>query len=292
MATTTSTTASSIGVDNTVFHPTDLTSRYEIRRLGPEHSEWATAIAMHSNLYHSAIFSVCYPSNKIKHFNIGMHEAAYLVDHQIASGMSFGVFDTEYVYKHASSSPSHGAFLYDYSSRDPSEEQSRLTGTDILERMDFPLVSIALAYDAINALDLARIQPMIELLPLYGVIFRVMNELDPRTEESWAPTGPGQVLMRNATATRRDYEGRGLMAALARFLMREASAKGFKGIQIESLSDSLTHVWMHPPAPFKGTVFGQTSAATYEEKDEKTGEMVKPFAPSKQQITRIWVALA
>jgi hypothetical protein len=44
------------------------------------------------------------------------------------------------------------------------------------------------------------------------------------------------------------------MGGLARWLMREAATKGYRGIQIECLSDAVTHVWSKVEEPYKGRV--------------------------------------
>lgn len=156
--------------------------------------------------------------------------------------------------------------------------------------MDFPLVSVALAYDGINPLDLSRLGPMLALLPLFGSLYYALDCLDKRDPASWKPQGPCEVLMRNATSTRADYEGNGLMGQLARWLMREAAGKGYRGIQIECAHDAVTHTWLHPPDPFKGDLIGRLDTATYEEKGEQ-GQLVRPFEPAKQACTKVYVTL-
>lgn len=127
----------------------ELSPRYEIHKLGPEHAQWASAIVCHSNVFHSSIFSVVYPEEKTQRFNAMMQTAGYLVDHQISSGLSYGVFDTEYRYKEAKSAATGGQFYWD-------PEKNDATGNELLEAMDFPLVSVALAYDGFDALDMSR----------------------------------------------------------------------------------------------------------------------------------------
>lgn len=126
-----------------------LPTRYEIRQLKPEHAQWASAIVIHSNAFHSTVFSVTYPENKTARFNAAMKTADYLVNHQIESGLSFGVFDKEYQYRREGSAATQGKF---YSELDNDD----LTGDEILEAMDFPLVSVALAYDGFDKLDMSR----------------------------------------------------------------------------------------------------------------------------------------
>lgn len=130
---------------------TYLPARYEIRQLGPEHADWAAAIVIHSNVFHSTVFSVLYPDNQAARFNAAMKAAGYLIDHQINSGLSFGVFDKEYQYKQAGSAAAGGKFYWD-----AENARDDVTGEDILAAMDFPLVSVALAYDGVDKLDMTQ----------------------------------------------------------------------------------------------------------------------------------------
>lgn len=265
-------------------NPTNLPSRYEIRKLAPEHSQWAAAIVCHSNLFHSTVFPHVYPEAKGARFNNMMKEAGYLVDHQISSGLSLGVFDKEYQYRKADSATTNGKFYWDPENNDHS-------GEELLEAMDFPLASVALSYDGIDPLDSARIGQLVATLPIFGTIYHQLDVLDPRPLDSWKPAKQrGEILMRNATSTRREYEGKGLMAALARYLMRDAAGRGYKAINIECLNDAVTYVWSKPPSPFKGEIIASFMTDEYEE--DQDGEKIKPMAPSKQLVTRVWTTLS
>ncbi|KKY31166.1 hypothetical protein UCDDA912_g08889 [Diaporthe ampelina] len=265
-------------------NPTNLPSRYEIRKLSLEHSQWAGAIVCHSNLFHSTIFPHVYPEGKGARFNNMMREVTYLVDHQISSGLSLGVFDKEYQYRRAETASTNGKFYWD-------PENNDYSGEELLEAMDFPLVSVALSYDGIDPLEPARIAPLVDTLPVFGTIYHHLDVLDPRPVESWKPAKQrGQILMRNATSTRHEYEGRGIMGALARYLMRDAAAKGYKAINIECLNDAVTHVWSEPPSPFRGEIIAGFRSEAYEE--DQDGDKVNPFAPSKQLVTRVWTTLS
>jgi len=266
--------------------PTDLPSRYEIRRLTPADQTAATAILCHSNTFYSSVFTVVYPHQKAKRFSAFIETASYLVRHQIESGHCFGVFDIEYVFRSPSSAAAHGAFTHD-----PGDADADADAESILAAMDFPLVSVALSYDAAYPLDWEQLMPLINTVPIFGTIYATLVALDQRDPSSWHATGPKQVLMRNGTSTRHDYEGKGIMAGLARWVMRYAAREGFKGIQIECLADAVTHVWANPPSPFTGGVVAEFKTETYEEKDEETGEMRNPFGEAKQRVTKIYAHL-
>lgn len=138
-----------------------------------------------------------------------------------------------------------------------------------------------------------RLLPLISVWPIYASVFRGLDALDPRAPESWREPGErNRLLMRNATSTRHEYEGTGLMGALARHLMRTAAAEGFKMINIECLSGAVTHVWSSPPPPFKGEIVAKFSTEDYREKDEATGQEFNPFHPARQLVTRVCTTLA
>ncbi|KAJ4367871.1 hypothetical protein N0V86_009710 [Didymella sp. IMI 355093] len=264
-----------------------LKPRYEIRQLEPKHVEWAAAIVSHSNSFCSTVWPLLYPENDGKDMIQLAIDADYLVRHQIDSGLSFGVFDTEYVFKREESKATAGKLYWDLSEPSVKEKQGLKGEAErLLEQMDFPLVSVALSYDAYNALDMSKMEPLLAALPHFGLIYHNLEESDGRDPESWKPKGPNEVVFRNATSTRQDYEGEGIMAALARWLMREAASRGYRGIQIEALADAVTHVWSTAEPPFKGTVVSEFHTDTWKDEDGNLG-----FAPAHQRITKCYVDL-
>jgi hypothetical protein len=259
-----------------------LPSRYEIRTLGMEHLDWCKALIMHSNVFGSPIWAIVYPKNKTHRLYETYKTIDYLVRHQIESGLSLGIFDKEYKYKRPESADAGGKLYWDLTKEDAEEDE-------LLEQMDFPLVSVALAYDGINKLDHARIEPLIATLPPFGVMYAVLAERDARDPASWQPTGPRQVLMRNATATKLGEERHGFMKILARYMMRRAADQGFRGIQIETAHDAVSHVWGKPPSPFVGHRVSELDC-DYALKDEN-GTTSYPFHPAKQDMVKIYVDL-
>lgn len=268
-------------------NPSALKSRYEIRKLERKHIEWASAIVSHSNMFYSPVWPIIYPNKDFKDVIQLIQDTDYLVRHQVNSGLSFGVFDTEYTYKREESKATEGKLYWDVS--EPSVKDSQgleAEGQRLLQQMDFPLVSVALAYDAFNALEISKMEPLLTALPHFGLVNHVLTERDPRDPESWKAKGPNEVLLRAATSTRRDYEGEGIMAGLARWLMREADAKGFRGIQIECLADAVTHVWSTAEPPYEGKVISEFHTDTWKDEQGNVG-----FAPSHQRVTKVYVDL-
>lgn len=251
--------------------------------LGPEHIDWAAAIVMHSNMFYSPVWPVIYPEKKTARLMAGQKAADYLIRHQIESGYSLGVFDKEYKFKRPESASTGGKLYWDLNDETSDQDQ-------LLEQMDFPLVSVALAYDSINHLDMEKLGPLISVLPAFAIIYGALPELDKRDPATWEAKAPGEVIFRNATSTRHEYEGQGIMAALARYMMRWVAEKGFRGIQIETVADAVNYVWSKPPAPFSGEVVAAFETETFEMEGEE-GKRIRPFVPAKQRVTKVYCKL-
>ncbi|KAF3011012.1 hypothetical protein E8E13_010842 [Curvularia kusanoi] len=270
-----------------IANPSSLDPRYEIRQLEPKHVEWAAAIVSHSNSFYSNLWPAIYHSrNGRDAIQLGL-DAVYLVEHQINSGLSFGVFDTQYVFKREESKATDGRLYWDMSEPSVQEELGlEAEAQRLLQQMDLPLVSVALSYDAHAPLDMDKMQPLLAALPHFGTLYHILEDGDTRDPETWKAKGPREVLMRNATSTRRDYEGQGIMSGLARWLMREADVRGFRGIQIEAVADAVTYVWSTAETPYQGTIVSEFDTATW--KDEQ-GQLA--FAPARQRVTKCYVNL-
>lgn len=290
MATTTTTTATTNGTSNTgavattSTLPSPFPPRYEIRYLTEADIPIASAMVIHSNTYNSGVWSKCYPTDQAQRCYDGIPAADYLVRHQINSGMSFGVFDTQYQYRDPASASKGGALLWDSS-------KPNATADELEAQMDSPMVSIALSYDGFNHLDMEKLGPLIALLPLYGAIFHRLGITEPRDPKTFTATAPGQILMRNATATRTRAQGQGIMSGMANWLMAFAKEKGYKHINIEAFDAKVARVWLNPKTPSVTAV--QTTALStedYTELDEQ-GNVWNPFLDAKEKCCRVWVTL-
>ena len=262
-------------------NPSPFTSRYEIRQLTLADLDAATAVVRHSSIFHSPIFSIL--GSRDPTLVMKVYQSNYLLRHQIDSGLSYGVFDTQYQNKRPESAATNGKVYWDVDK--PATDPAVL-----LEQIDSPLVSVACSYDQFYPLDMAQMAPNIRAVPLLGTLYQALAAGDKRNPADWRATAAGQVLMRNGTATRVDYHGQGIMKKMAHWLMREAKLKGYRNIQIECGHDAVTDAWLHPPAPFTGELISSFNAATYEE-DSPNGEKLHPFSPSKQLVTKVYVTL-
>ncbi|KAI1109545.1 hypothetical protein F5Y14DRAFT_455895 [Nemania sp. NC0429] len=267
-----------------------LSSRYEIRSLELEHLEWAKAVFAHSFVFRSPIWRNLYPTGKTERF-YGLYRASdYLIRHQITSGLSLGLFDTEYEFSNPESAAAGGGLYLDPGDAGADE-------AELLRQMDNPLVSIACAFDAFCAMDNRRVAPVTGCLPASASFHAALAARDDDTrgpeEETVMPTAPGQVLRRMGTATRAGAEGRGFMKAVAHHMMRRAAEAGFREIHVDCLHDAVRAVWTNPPPPFRGSVAGEADVdAALDEADEGGGGARRfPYRPVKQTLARVYVRL-
>ena len=265
-------------------NPSPLPSRYQIRRLIQKDKRASAAILCHSNIFHSTVFTKVYPDNLGQRFNDLVASADGYLEHCFASGLSYGVFDTEFPYKHESSRAAGGAFLW--SPNDPPSDSASL-----LAAMDFPLVSIALSHDEGDPLQMIHKAPLVEVLPVFATADGLLEEREPHGAAYRESKELGVVLKRSGTSTRLDYEGKGLMGGAARWLMREAQLRGYKTILIDAFNDAVTHVWTHPKQKgMSGEIVSEFNAQDMVEKKED-GTVIKLFGTSTQRVTRAWVKL-
>ncbi|KAB5559606.1 hypothetical protein GE09DRAFT_1113579 [Coniochaeta sp. 2T2.1] len=258
-----------------------LPARYEIRKLEPHHNRWALAILSHANIFHQELTDVLYPEDRVARcYKLG--QANYTIDHCIKSGYSFGVFDTEFRYKREQSAQKGGELYWDDRDLDVTELQ-------LLEQMDFALVSVAMAYDPIDPFDHTKLGPLMAAYPVLGHIAVINDARDSRPEKERLPKGPGERLFRAGTATRVEYEGHGLAKGLAHFLMHHVAQLGFKGVQVDGMHHAIKKIWLNSPAPFTAKLLGEIDSADYEE--EVAGKIVKPFFPVSEPLIRVWVSL-
>lgn len=115
-------------------------------------------LTLTSKVFGSPIYRNLYPTDKTARF-YGLYQASdYLIKYQIASGLSLGVFDTEYEFKHPDSVAAGGKLHFDLSDDGVDE-------AELLRQMDVPLASIACAFDAFHAMDNRRVAPVTGRLP-------------------------------------------------------------------------------------------------------------------------------
>lgn len=259
----------------------NLPARFEIRKLEPKHIPWAQAILTHSNVFCSPIWPVLYPNDKTARAYRFFTAVERICTLNIASGYSYGVFDKEYVFKRPASAATDGKLHWDPTNLTATED-------DLIEQMDFPLVSVAMAYDGGEQRDESDWALVIETIRELGTLFVTLEKMDTRDKSIWKPGKLGEVMYRGGTSTRKDYEGYKLARGMADWLMREVAGMGFRAMQLGVGHAAVAKIYLNPPAPFKGEVVCRIDAATFEE--EVDGQRVKPFERCGDvPMMRIWV---
>lgn len=247
-----------------------LPPRFEIRKIEAKDLSWVRAIFAHSNMLCSPLWSVALPretqTERVYKFYHTMENLMSLV---ALDGNSYGVWDTQYQFKRPESASTGGKLYWDENKLDATSEQ-------LLEQMDFPLISVAVAYDGINKPDMSLYGPIIKLIPLFGHLHGAMEKGDIREPEAQKPKTAGEMLFRAGTATKADYGGLGIAKGLAHWLMREVAGKGFQGMQIGIAHAALEKVFMNPPAPFTAKIVSVVDLAEFEV--EENGVKTKPCA--------------
>ncbi|KAK5657564.1 hypothetical protein OQA88_3137 [Cercophora sp. LCS_1] len=257
--------------------------RFEIRPLTPEHIPWARAIITHSNIFHSPVWTKLYPTNQTARAYAFYAASEKLMTLNTLSGYSYGVFDTEYVFRRPESVSTGGKLYWDFNN-------TSATAEELLEQMDFPLVSIAMAHDAAEeGRDNSEWAAVIEKLPRLGTLFGEIEKMDTRDPKVWKPEEKLEVIYRGGTSTRADYEGLGLAKTLGHWCMVEWARAGFRAMQVGAAHPAVVRILLNPPKPFRGEVVARLNTLEYEEAGED-GAVVRPFAVAGDvPCVRIWV---
>ncbi|KAK0625904.1 hypothetical protein B0T14DRAFT_561863 [Immersiella caudata] len=240
-------------------------SRFQIRPLHPSHIPFARTLLTHPNIFHSPVWSVLYPTAQTAHAYAFYTACKTPITLNTATGLSYGLFDTHYVFKN------------------PEKE--------LLEQMDFPLVSIAMAHDAAEPRDNSEWVEVINVIPRLATLFGEIEKLDEREESIWKPKETGQVIYRRGTSTRADYEGLGCAKMLAHWCMGEWKRRGYRGMQLGVAHKAVERIFtVGLPEGMKGEAVARLDTEGYEEVGED-GERVKPFEKVVGDVpcVRVWV---
>lgn len=153
--------------------------------------------------------------------------------------------------------------------------------------MDFPLVSVAVAYDGLNKPDKSLYGPIIELVPLFKHLQDALEAGDKREAADKKPVLLGERLFRSGTATRQEYGGHGLAKGLGHWLLKETAAYGFQGMEISVAHTAAEKIFLNPPAPFTAKIISSVDLAEFEM--EENGVKTKPCAVCDAPFKKIYV---
>ncbi|KAI2616800.1 hypothetical protein GGR54DRAFT_222632 [Hypoxylon sp. NC1633] len=273
-------------------HGVKLPSRYEIRQVTTDISDWISALSYFSHFFDSPIWSGIYEGRQARAALKAYHASKpfyELPEMAAKNGLSFCIWDKEFAFKKTESAAKGGACSWDdFDLNDPDLE---VNGREkLLEAMDFPIVSFGNSFDKFVRGDPKVWEGVLEALPLNVLMGKYLEAHDPRPKGSWEATAAGQVVDRSGTGTRAGYHGQGLMKALATYIMLEMKSKGFRAIEINCGAPQVHRVWTNPPKPFKSSTIGVFPTWFYEM--EEDGKKVRPFEKAKQaNLFLVWMEL-
>ncbi|KAI1098350.1 hypothetical protein F4804DRAFT_325038 [Jackrogersella minutella] len=273
-------------------HGVELPPRYEIRQVTPDLAGWISALSYFSHFFESQIWSAVYEGRqtiealKAHHACKPFYE---LPEMAAKNGLSYCIWDKEFVFKRPESAAQGGACYWD--DFDLSNTDIEVGGRqNLLDALDFPLVGFGLSFDKFLPGDQKEWEAANKALPLNVPMGKYFETHDPRPKGSWEPTGAGQVIERVGTGTRSGYHGQGLMKALARFIMLEMKSKGYRAIQITCGAPQLHHVWSNPPKPFRSSTLGAFPTWIFEM--EEDGKKIRPYEKSNLgNLYLVWTEL-
>jgi hypothetical protein len=221
----------------------------------------------------------------------GLDKLARHYQHAIASGLSFGIFDTQYVFSRPAAAAANRMLHWrgGDGDLDPGQTEFERYGADQMRAaMDFPLVCMALAYDAFAPRDPRAARDMLDLIPLQRQLGAFLSSVSEnygtgngkgKVLAASEPTDFGQVLVRSGCVTRMGYEGQGLATALNRFVMLEAKSWGFRGIKVGISNPSVLHCYTNPPRGCRTQVVAHWDFEKIEMEDED-GNIIRPYEGS------------
>ncbi|KAK7989603.1 hypothetical protein PG989_009918 [Apiospora arundinis] len=267
-------------------HGIQLLPRYTIRPIDAGVADWAKALAVQGFLLGPSIWEPLMAAPKTRNALRAFDALGGYYMHAVNSGLSYGVFDSEYEFARPQSKidPTAAAApgaLY-WNELDPDTDPDFETGGGrrrMVDGMDFPLVCVALSCDLAVKPPADIVEALHAFFPLQKGVSQFWRDRDPRPKGTWEPQGPGEVCARMGCVTKPEYQGRGLMTALNHFVMLDLKAKGFRAMNAGIGVPSVYRNWMNAPTGCKSHSYLDVNIWEIEVEDED-GRKVKPYADS------------
>lgn len=235
------------------LHGINLPARYEIRPVSPEHWEWCRALLTKEMLLRAPVWRPLVRDPKIKTVLQHFKDLKKFHAHSLESGLSYALYDKEYKFKRPESAVTGGALYW----HEIDIEDSRLEEQGpqwMLDKMDFPIVALALSYDLFASPTNESRAIMADVAPLWlQMMKQYYSDASSTIPGLPVPTSLGQYVHRSGCVTRTGYERQGLGRLLSWWVCLEMQAKGYKGILIGAGNASISPIYMRDDAPFKST---------------------------------------
>lgn len=223
-------------------HGIQLPSRYTIRPIDAGVADWAKALAVQGFLLGPSIWSPLMAAPKTRSALRAFDALHGYYMHAVNSGVSYGVFDSEYEFarpesKSTTPTPApaaapngdgtngtngsgrgrgdgyerSGGAVY-WHELDPGAADFETGGgaRRMVGGMDFPLVCVALSCDLAAKPPPDVVEALHAFFPLQQGVSQYWRDRDPRPKGTWEPRGVGEVCARMGCVTKPEYQGRGL----------------------------------------------------------------------------------
>ncbi|KAH8205125.1 hypothetical protein TruAng_000690 [Truncatella angustata] len=256
------------------LHGVNLPSQYEIRRIQPEHEDWCRALMLQGMLLRAPVWRPIISEPKVKTILESFQLLESYYTFHFRNGLSYALYDTEYKFKRPESVKTGGALYWDeIDIGDPELEEK---GEQLmLEKMDFPIVALALSYDMFEPPPREAFGTMATVAPLWGAMIAQYGEATNGIGDFPKPTSSGQYAHRSGCVTRADYEGQNLGRLFTWWVMLEMSSRGYQGLAVGAGNSAISRIWLHPDVPFLSKILMTNDMGQIE--IEMNGEKVLPF---------------
>lgn len=234
-------------------HGIQLPPRYTIRPIDAGVADWAKALAVQGFLLGPSIWSPLMAAPKTRSALRAFDALHGYYMHAVNSGVSYGVFDSEYEFARAESAStattpasngsaataaatsngysngvgsgreqhesSGGAVYWHELDPDAADFETGGGARRMVEGMDFPLVCVALSCDLAAKPPPDIVESLHAFFPLQKGVSQYWRDRDPRPKGTWEPKGTGEVCARMGCVTKPEYQGRGLSEYLFGFVV-------------------------------------------------------------------------
>ncbi|KAK7951206.1 uncharacterized protein PG986_006934 [Apiospora aurea] len=272
-------------------HGIQLPPRYTIRPLDAGVIDWAKALAVQGFLLGPSIWQPLMAAPKTRSALRAFDALHGYYLHAVNSGVSYGVFDSEYEFarpestsiastsngEDASQHESSGGAIY-WHELDPDAEPDFETGGGarrMVEGMDFPLVCVALSCDLAAKPPPEICDALHASFPLQKGVSQFWRDRDPGPRARGSPRGPA-----------RSWPA--WVSALNHFVMLDLKARGFRAMNAGIGVPSVYRNWMSAPAGCRSYAYLDVNMWEIEVEDED-GRKVKPYAADSGVAKEGWL---
>lgn len=259
-------------------HGISLPARYTIRPIDASLAEWAKALMVQGFLLRPSLWQPLLPEPKVASALRAFTAMKGHFEHAINSGLSYAIVDSAYTFQRPESIAAGGGLYWD--ELDPDDPDFESNGKDkMVDRLDFPLVCIALSVDALDRRPDEATKALYDFMPLVRSLGAYLSERGRESEHTWEAVEFGELLLRSGCVTKPGYEGQGLMTALNHFVMLEAKARAYKAISVGVGNPTVFRNWLKAPPGCHSRVVARIDVSEIELEDEE-GQLIHPYANS------------